>query len=128
MDNRFMRRVFSFIALIAVILSSLTACEQAKQSETRISASDDTNIWTPPAPVTAMALTKEEPSIYDTTVGILLTQDLWTERDTYDAAHYLMIPMHYAFQSGNAQYISMLLRLFLTVLRRTLPVRTPMVF
>lgn len=105
MDNRFMRRIFSIITLIAVILSSLTACGQVKQSETGISASDDTDIWTPPAPATAMALTKEESSLYDTTVGVLLTQDLWTERDTYDAAHYLMIPMHYAFQSGNAQYI-----------------------
>lgn len=105
MDNRFMRRIFSIITLIAVILSSLTACGQAKQSETGISASDDTDMWTPPAPVTAMMLTKEESSLYDTTVGVLLTQDLWTERDTYDAAHYLMIPMHYAFQSGNAQYI-----------------------
>ena len=99
MDNRFMRRVFSFITLIAVILSSLTACGQAMQSETGISASDDTDIWTPPAPVTAMMLTKEESSLYDTTVGVLLTQDLWTERDTYDAAHYLMIPINKAINN-----------------------------
>lgn len=100
-----LKRGFAFITLIAVILSSLTACGQVKKSETGISASDDTDMWTPSAPVTAMVLTKEESSLYDTTVGVLLTQDLWTERDTYDAAHYLMVPMHYAFQSGNAQYI-----------------------
>ena len=63
MDNRFMRRIFSIITLIAVILSSLTACGQVKQSETGISASDDTDMWTPSAPVTAMVLTKEESSL-----------------------------------------------------------------
>lgn len=75
-----LKRGFAFITLIAVILSSLTACGQVKQSETGISASDDTDMWTPSAPVTAMVLTKEESSLYDTTVGVLLTQDLWTER------------------------------------------------
>jgi hypothetical protein len=30
-------------------------------------------------------------------VSILTKEELWTERDAYDASHLLMIPMHYAF-------------------------------
>lgn len=30
----------------------------------------------------------------------LLSQPLWTERDAYDAAHHLMVPMHAAFARG----------------------------
>lgn len=39
--------------------------------------------------------------MYTDTVGRVLKQDLWTERDMYDTAHYLMIPMQYAFASGD---------------------------
>lgn len=46
-------------------------------------------------------LTDEEETLYAQTVSQLLTQDLWTSRDMYDASHYLMVPMHYAFSSGN---------------------------
>ena len=62
-------------------------------------------------------LTTEEAALYDSTVGVLLTQELWTDRDTYDTAHALMVPMHYAFAVGDMEK-SMLLRLFLTALLR----------
>ena len=92
-----MPRIISILMVIAVMLQSMTACGPSARDP----SVEDT--CSPHAP--AGALTAEEAALYDTTVGVLLTQDLWTERDTYDAAHYLMVPMHYAFQSGNAQYI-----------------------
>lgn len=35
----------------------------------------------------------------------LLSQDLWTPRDMYDACHYLMVPMHYAFRCGDDEIV-----------------------
>ena len=35
----------------------------------------------------------------DTNLKELLSQDLWSERDGYDACHYLMIPMHAVFRN-----------------------------
>ena len=46
-------------------------------------------------------LSVEEQTLYDQTVSVLLKEDLWTARDMYDASHYLMVPMHYAFRSGD---------------------------
>lgn len=55
---------------------------------------------------TVEPLSEEERALYDGTVGCLLKEDLWTERDLYDACHYLMIPMHYAFYAGDELYIT----------------------
>lgn len=57
-------------------------------------------------------LTKEEESLYEQTVSLLLKEDLWTDRDMYDAAHYLMVPMHYAFYSQDIDKISEYHRFF----------------
>lgn len=92
-----MPRIISILMVIAVMLQSMTACGPSAPSPS-------TRDVCPPDAIAA-ALTAEEAVLYDSTVGVLLTQDLWTERDTYDTAHALMVPMHYAFQSGNAQYI-----------------------
>ena len=48
---------------------------------------------------TAEPLNEEQQILYNSTVKMLLKEDLWTERDMYDAVHYLMIPMHYAFRA-----------------------------
>lgn len=48
-------------------------------------------------------LTEEEEELWTKTVALALKEDLWTERDMYDAAHYLMVPMHYAFRSGDTE-------------------------
>lgn len=37
--------------------------------------------------------------LWGETIHQILQDDLWIERDAYDAGHYLMIPMHYAFLS-----------------------------
>ena len=41
---------------------------------------------------TAEPLNEEQQILYNSTVKMLLKEDLWTERDMYDAVHYLMIP------------------------------------
>lgn len=53
----------------------------------------------------AELLSEEEAALYDSTVKVLLTQELWTSRDAYDACHYLMVPMYYAFRSGDTNTI-----------------------
>lgn len=35
----------------------------------------------------------------DSNLESVLSQDLWTDRDAYDACHYLMIPLHAAFRT-----------------------------
>ena len=51
-------------------------------------------------------LTEEEEELWTKTVALALKEDLWTERDMYDAAHYLMVPMHYAFYTRDSSKIS----------------------
>lgn len=56
---------------------------------------------------TAEPLNEEQQILYNSTVKMLLKEDLWTERDMYDAVHYLMIPMHYAFRAGDEGTVSL---------------------
>lgn len=93
-----MPRIISFLAIIAVMLQSMTACGPSAQAP---STGDACATDAP-----AVALTAEEAALYDSTVGVLLTQELWTDRDIYDTAHYLMIPMHYAFAAGDMEKIN----------------------
>lgn len=48
-----------------------------------------------------------EEQMYQYYIGTLLEEKLYTKRDAYDAAHYLMAPMHYAYQSGKSEYIEL---------------------
>lgn len=92
-----MPRIISSLMAIAVMLCSMAACGPSAQAPPAgVACSSD-------AP--AVALTAEEAALYDSTVGVLLTQDLWTIRDVYDTAHYLMVPMHYAFAAGDMEKI-----------------------
>lgn len=54
----------------------------------------------------ASALTLEQEALYQNTVLVLLQEKLWTERDMYDAGHYLMVLMYYAFWSGDVEKIN----------------------
>lgn len=49
------------------------------------------------------ALTAEEEALYARTVSQVLTQQLWAERDMYDAAYTLMVPMHFAFSRNDQE-------------------------
>lgn len=48
-----------------------------------------------------------EKKMYEMYVQGLLGENLCNARDAYDACHYMMVPMHYAFQSQNSEYIQM---------------------
>lgn len=92
-----MPRIISISMIIAVMLQSMTACGlSARLRLPKTTCADD---------VPAVALTAEEAALYDSTVGVLLTQELWTDRDVYDTAHALMVPMHYAFAVGDMEKI-----------------------
>lgn len=56
---------------------------------------------------TAEPLDAAQQALYDSTVKVLLKENLWTERDMYDAGNYLMIPMHYAFRAGDEDAIAL---------------------
>ncbi len=60
----------------------------------------------------ALPLSNEEEILYMDTVGQLLQEDLWNKRDMYDASNYLMVPMHYAFRSGDIEKIEAFHRFF----------------
>lgn len=49
----------------------------------------------------------DEQTMYQKYVQTLLEEKLYDSRDAYDTCHYMMIPMHYAFQTENAEYIEM---------------------
>ena len=66
------------------------------------------------------ALTAEEEALYARTVSQVLTQQLWAERDMYDAAYTLMVPMHFAF-SRNDQEKWRNFMAFLTVFSKIFP-------
>lgn len=82
MQRRWIDRI-AFLAVAAVVmLVSTTVTWQLERA---------------PELAKALPLNQEERALYGRTVGVLLQEDLWTERDMYDAGHYLMVPMHYAF-------------------------------
>lgn len=51
-----------------------------------------------------------EEEMYEAYVKELCESDLWKERDAYDACTYLMLPMWYAFQTGEEEYIDLFTR------------------
>jgi len=53
----------------------------------------------------ASDLNQYESELYDITVSKALEQDLWSSRDIYDSVHMLLVPLWYAFESGNEKYI-----------------------
>lgn len=48
-----------------------------------------------------------EQVMYEKYISALLDEKLYKSRDAYDACHYLMVPMYYAFQSKNETYVKM---------------------
>ncbi|MCT6923382.1 hypothetical protein [Metasolibacillus sp.] len=47
-----------------------------------------------------------EDELWNRTVKKYINSNLWNERDRYDAGHFLMVPMHYAFQTENKELIA----------------------
>lgn len=61
---------------------------------------------------TAQPLSEKHEQYYKEIIYDLLEQNLWTARDVYDAAHYLMLPMYYAFFSGDGETVSLFSEFF----------------
>ena len=40
---------------------------------------------------------EKDRQLWDATVAPYLRDDLWTDREAYDAGHFLMVPLHGAF-------------------------------
>lgn len=91
-----MAKIISLVVSFALMLTSISTARFP-------SGEDRFSLYTG----TAEPLTEEEQALYDDTVKVLLKEDLWTARDMYDACHYLMIPMHYAFRAGDEEAIQL---------------------
>lgn len=50
-------------------------------------------------------LDAREAALWSQTAGRLLQDDLWTDRDSYDAGHVLMAPLDAAFQANNTGHL-----------------------
>lgn len=57
-------------------------------------------------------LDQSEKKLWKQTISPLLNSDLWNKRDIYDAGHYLMVPIHFAFKSKEHDFISEINSLF----------------
>jgi len=57
-------------------------------------------------------LGENDNKLFHTLLTDLCSQQLWSARDIYDACHYLMIPMHYSFKSGDYYAIKQFHSLF----------------
>lgn len=119
------KRVFSCAMIAAIMLSMITACGAssnpslpASPSNGSLEAEQNSGIseFVSEIPLddvralytgTAEGLNEHEQALYHDTVLVLLQEDLWTSRDMYDACHYLMIPMHYAFRAGDTETIQL---------------------
>lgn len=51
--------------------------------------------------------TSNTETMYSTYITTLLDEKLWNSRDAYDTTHYLMVPMYYAFQEKNEEWIQL---------------------
>ncbi|WP_326907835.1 copper amine oxidase N-terminal domain-containing protein [Sedimentibacter sp. MB31-C6] len=47
---------------------------------------------------------KVDRKLWDDTIKTYLSSELWTDRDAYDAGHYLMIPLHTAFKYNEEEW------------------------
>lgn len=109
----FDRRICAYVLTAVLCLNVLTGCHVDKRiypetaqsivgnSESSITLEMLSTLYTNQSE----ALDSKHQALYEEIMMKLLQEDLWTERDMYDACHYLMVPMHYAFYSGSQDII-----------------------
>lgn len=117
-------RVFAALVALSFSLSFITACSSSSDPHpdgdpTEAASSEAYAACLAPYTGAANHLSAEEQRLYNDTVIALLEQELWTSRDAYDASHYLMVPMFYAFRSGESSLIEAYAR-FLPASRKKL--------
>ena len=110
-------RVFAVLVALSFSLSFITACSSSSEPHSggdsvRVPASEVYAACLVPYTGAASHLSEAEQRLYNDTVIALLEQELWTSRDAYDASHYLMVPMFYAFRSGESSLIEAYARFF----------------
>lgn len=110
-------RVFAVLVALSFSLSFITACSSSSEPHSggdsvRVPASEVYAACLVPYTGAASHLSEDEQRLYNDTVIALLEQELWTSRDAYDASHYLMVPMFYAFRSGESSLIEAYARFF----------------
>lgn len=110
-------RVFAALVALSFSLSFITACSSSSDPHpdgdpTEAASSEAYAACLAPYTGAANHLSEEEQRLYNDTVIALLEQELWTSRDAYDASHYLMVPMFYAFRSGESSLIEAYARFF----------------
>ena len=80
--NTGLRRLFTGVLAAALVAAALVGC-------------------TPSGPITTgIGLDVRDHELWDSTVGEFLTDDLWDDRNAYDAGHLLMAPLEAAFVTG----------------------------
>lgn len=89
----YISNLFKAASLIVICLFFVVACSGSSTEEVVIE------------PSLAKTNVENINELWSTTVTPLLSQDLWTDRDKYDAAHILMQPMHYAFLNQDSAKI-----------------------
>lgn len=57
-------------------------------------------------------LGEKDQQVFHTLLSDLCSQELWSARDMYDACSWLMVPMHYAFKSGDDYAVGQFHNLF----------------
>lgn len=77
-----------YTTLLTFLVLCLNACGQGKPSHT----TEQRTIETPPKTTFSC-----EHTLWQKTVEPYLKDPLWKPRDSYDAGHLLMVPLHYAF-------------------------------
>lgn len=78
-----MKKVWSLLVIILFVIgcTNVSMSKETKGKKEPYENSDDVN------------------ELWKVTVKDYLKDDLWLERDLYDAGHFLMVPLHYAYQN-----------------------------
>lgn len=84
------------LLIIFLICSILLGCTSEEVSKKSITIDSENYYGT----------SSNEKELWDHTIDDYLKSDLWIKRDIYDASQVLMVPLHYAFQSGDRELIA----------------------
>ena len=97
------RNSFSNFAFLFMILG-IVGCVTNDNTNTEIHPNDESvdyhsELYDKPC----KQFVGDDAETFHTILTDLCSQELWNARDCYDACHFLMIPMHYAFKSADEQ-------------------------
>lgn len=85
------RIIFSIISILALIFGLLSGCGHKREVQTSAGY---------PNSSPKIHIDEKEMELWKSTVSVHLQDDLWSDKNAYDAGHYLMVLLHAAFYSG----------------------------